>query len=201
MDDNSQTNLSALTTIVAALAPLSREEQQRTLQAVAVFLGVTWESGQKQNSNGFGSPPAQSSQTPLNAASSFSEDRAISAKEFLRDKKPSSDVEKVACLGYFLSHYRETPHFKTLEISTLNTEAAQPKFSNASMAVENATKAGLLVPALKGSKQLSSAGEHYVQLLPDREAAREAMKATKIRRKQRRGIPKKTVAAVGSAND
>jgi hypothetical protein len=120
------------------------------------------------------------------SAGSFSEDRTQSAKEFLRDKRPSTDVDRVACLAYYLTHYRDTPHFKTLDISTLNTEAAQPKLTNASMAVDNATKAGLLVQALKGAKQLSAAGETYVQHLPDREAARENLKAVAVRRKSRR---------------
>jgi hypothetical protein len=88
----------------------------------------------------------------------------------------------VACLAYYLANYRDTPHFKTIDISALNTEAAQPKFSNASVSVDNAKQAGLLVPATKGNKQISAAGEKYVELLPDREAAREALKNYRPRR-------------------
>ena len=82
------------------------------------------------------------------------------------EKQPNTDIERVACLAYFLTHYRDTPHFKTLDISKINTEAAQIKFSNAAQAVENATKAGLIVQSLKGQKQLSAIGEQYVQALP-----------------------------------
>lgn len=52
-------------------------------------------------------------------------------KEFMVQKRPRTDIERVACLGFYLTHYRDTPHFKTLDISKLNTEAAQPKFTNA----------------------------------------------------------------------
>ena len=88
----------------------------------------------------------------------------------------------MTCLAYYLTHYRDTPHFKTVDISALNTEGAQPKFSNASVAIDNATRDGYLVTATKGTKQISSAGEKYVELLPDREAAREAMRTFRTRR-------------------
>ena len=104
-------------------------------------------------------------------------------------------MERVACLAYYLTHHRDISHFKTVDISALNTEAAQPKFSNASMAVDNASKAGLLVQAVKGAKQLSASGEHYVQLLPDRDAAREMIKSSNVRRKARRPTQKKAPSA------
>ena len=188
--DSTQPDLDALTTIVGALKRLSHDEQTRTIQAVSVFLGLNSESTRTQAGAGMA---MQSPKLPhmSEARSSFSEDRGPSPKEFLRDKKPTSDVERVACLAYYLTHHRDTPHFKTVDISALNTEGAQPKFSNASMAVDNATKAGLLVQAIKGSKQLSAFGEHYVQLLPDRDAARNMIKSSSVRRKPRRPALKK----------
>ncbi len=102
------------------------------------------------------------------------------------EKQPRTDVEKVACLAYYLTHYREMPHFKTLDISKLNTEAAQTKFSNPTVAVENAVKTNYLVPATKGNKQLSALGEQFVQALPDREKARAIMANARPRRKSRK---------------
>ena len=113
---------------------------------------------------------------------SFSDSEQLSPKEFLFQKQPQTDVERVACLAYYLTHYRDTPHFKTVDISLLNTEAAQVKFSNAAYAVVNATHAGLLVPAGKGSKQLSAQGEQYVMALPDRAAAKEIQASIRSRR-------------------
>jgi len=184
MDEESTADLDVLTVIIGALKRLKKEDQQRTLKAVATFLGLTMSESAPGPSPSMRSDPIVQS-APSNVGS-FSEDRKLSAKDFLRDKKPFSDVDRVACLAYYLTHYRDTPHFKTVDISALNTEAAQPKFSNASMAVDNATKAGLLVQALKGAKQLSATGEHYVQNLPDRDAARESLKASNLRRKTRR---------------
>lgn len=105
----------------------------------------------------------------------FSKEQSLSPKEFLLKKQPQSDVERVACLGYYLAHYRDQPHFKTSDVSALNTEGAQRRFSNAAFAVSNAMKYGYLTQALKGLKQLSAAGEMFVEALPDREAATNAM--------------------------
>ncbi len=127
--ESSPTDLDALTTIIGALKKLPREEQARTMQAVSVFLGLNAESAHAQPSAG---TAAQVTKAPQSnePTSKFSDDRGASPKEFLRDKKPASDVERVACLAYYLTHHRDIPHFKTVDISALNTEAAQPKFSN-----------------------------------------------------------------------
>ncbi|HXM22491.1 MAG TPA: hypothetical protein VN948_14640 [Terriglobales bacterium] len=105
------------------------------------------------------------------------------------EKQPRTDVEKVACLAYYLTHYRETPFFKTLDISKLNTEAAQTKFANPTVAVDNAGKQNYLVPASKGNKQLSALGEQFVQALPDRDKARAIMANARPRRKSRKIEP------------
>lgn len=134
----------------------------------------------------------QSDQSPAHASSphggretSFSKRAEISPKDFLFQKQPQTDVDRVASLAYYLTHYRNTRHFKTIDISLLNTEAAQVKFSNAAYAVANAANAGLLVPAGKGAKQLSAQGERYVEALPDRSAAKEILVNVRGRRGRR----------------
>jgi hypothetical protein len=69
---------------------------------------------------------------------SFGQEYSPTPKEFMLEKQPSTDVERIACLAYFLTHYRNTPHFKTLDLAKLNTEAAQPKFSNTAYSANNA---------------------------------------------------------------
>lgn len=108
-----------------------------------------------------------------------------SPKDFVFEKQPNSDVQRVACLAYYLANYRNTPHFKTTDISKLNTEAAQIKLSNASAAISNAIRAGLLVAATRGMRQLSPWGEKYVEALPDHAAAK-ALGSAKQKRRPRR---------------
>lgn len=172
----------ALATVMRAIQPLSSDARLRVLAAISALLG---------RSGIIAHGPARALATSTDASlagseSRFSEDRAPSPKEFLFEKKPNTDVERIACLAYYLTHYRDMPSFKTLDLSKLNTEAAQLKLSNAANATENATKAGLLVPASKGNKQISAIGELYVQALPDRQAAREAVAHAKPKRKKAR---------------
>jgi len=115
----------------------------------------------------------------------FADRAELPPKGFLFQKQPQTDIERIACLAYYLSHYRDMPHFKTLDISKLNTEAAQTKFSNTAFAVVNATNAGLLVSAGKGFKQLSAVGERYVDALPDRDKAKEVLADARIRRRRK----------------
>lgn len=162
--------------IVTALGPLSKDARRRLIETVITFFGQDILSSTQRSEASVSRPTF---------VPQFSEDRSASAKEFLLEKAPQTDVERVACLAYYLTHYRDTPHFKTIDISKINTEAAQRKFSNAAKAVDNATALGYLVPATKGQKQISAAGELFVQALPDRAAAKDVMAKTRPRKKSR----------------
>jgi hypothetical protein len=131
------------------------------------------------------SPSPRGLSSPVSRPTSFEHHDVLSPKDFMSQRAPQTDVDRVACLAYYLTHFRDTRHFKTTDISLLNTEAAQMKFSNTAYAVTNATNRGLLVPAGKGAKQLSAAGEKYVELLPDRTAARENLAAYRSRRRRK----------------
>jgi hypothetical protein len=171
-----------LSRVVHAFHELPPEAQQRVLNAVVAFLGLP--VGGQSSRYTVGAPSGQEQQP---AAPRFSENRAPTPKAFLFEKRPTTDVERITCLAYYLTHYLGTPHFKTLDLSKLNTDAAQLKFSNPAQAVDNATKAGFLVPAAKGAKQLSVLGEQYVQALPDREAARASVAHGRPKRRRRSG--------------
>ena len=125
----------------------------------------------------------------------FSQREEISPKDFIFQKQPSTDGERVACLGYYLTHFRSTPHFKTVDVTKLNTEAAQRRFSNPSQAVTNATRAGFLVPAIKGAKQMSAVGERFVDTLPDAPAAKLLMEGSRAKSRARRQQAGKPTAA------
>ena len=175
--------LNILQRIISELKPLQQDVQKRIIETVITFLEIKlYErdsgAGTKERIVGVGHSKAI-------GLYKFSENRVMPPKEFLLEKQPESDVERVACLAYYLTHYRDTPYFKTIDISKLNTEAAQRKFSNAAYAVENAAKYGYLTSATKGRKQLSASGEVFVQALPDRSAARVIMKKSRPRRKSK----------------
>lgn len=176
--------LEALSIVIRTLQGLPAATTQRVLAAAAAFLDVPL-----RGAVGLGS--ARSDDHALGGRvpqmSLFSEDRTPGPKEFLLDKRSRSDVEKVVCLAYYLTHYRDTPQFRAIELGKLNTEAAQPKFSSLMESAEGAIREGLLLPTSKSMLRLSPLGELYVQALPDRDAAREALgqAVTKAKRQSR----------------
>jgi hypothetical protein len=159
-------DIHVLAEVIAALKALAPDVRDRVLQTAATYFG--------QGPSGHVARPRDAhdiAQPPIR----FADDRTPSPKSFLAQKRPQTDVERIACLAHFLAHYRDMAAFKTVDLSALNTEAAQHKFSNPSMAVANAAKMGYVAPATKGHKQLSAAGKRYVEALPDRAAAKDAM--------------------------
>lgn len=167
----------AFARLITVFEQINPDSREKLFHAVAAYLG-------------FGSSQAHALRVPMrvhqDSVAAFTEDRSLNAKEFLNQKQPATDVERVACLAFYLTHYQDTPHFKTVDISRLNTEAAQIKFSNAAFTVANATKLGYITQAGKGAKQISALGEQFVQALPDRDAAKAAMANIRRRRSPRR---------------
>jgi hypothetical protein len=176
--------LEIVTNMLRVFQDIPRESRQRVIETVSRFFDLgTWTSVRSIPS--YPSPDhTDAAEDTSSGLPSFSEDRSVAAKQFMFQKQPRTDVEKVACLAYYLTHYRDTPYFKTLDISKLNTEAAQVKFSNPTVAVDNATKQHYLVQATKGNKQLSAIGEQFVHALPDRDKAREVMNHARPRRRR-----------------
>jgi hypothetical protein len=178
--NGAEEDLEVLTSILATLQNLDPRSRVRILDTITTYFGRERAGPHRIATQG---PQLVSGGLTTDA---FSEDRSMSPKQFVAEKQPKTDVERVACLAYYLTHYRNTPHFKTLDISKLNTEAAQIKFSNPTVAVDNATRANYLVPATKGNKQLGVLGEQFVQALPDREKAKNVMAQARPRRKSKK---------------
>ena len=163
-----------LAQIIAAMNRLSPDARKRVFHTIGTFFQLEPPAPTPHVLTTDVRPSQHAAETlrPLSNLATFSGDRTPTPKQFLNDKQPRTDVERVACLAFYLTHYRDCPEFTTLDISKLNTEAAQRKLANATVAVNNASQYGYLVPAGKGMKQMSAAGERYVQALPDYDAAK-----------------------------
>lgn len=177
--DATDAELEAFNQIVSALGKLGQDSRRHVWQTVGHFFHIG--AGPTR-----GVPTSTPELSPLNETPHFTEDRQPSPKQFLLEKRPRTDVDRIAVLAYYLTHYRGQSEFKTIDLSSLNTEAAQIKFSNAAQSVDNATKAGLLAQANKGAKQLSALGEVYVSQLPDHDKARESLREHRPYRKSKR---------------
>lgn len=119
----------------------------------------------------------------------------ISAKEFLKRKAPTTDLERLVCLAYYLTHAQDRASFTTRDITLLNAEAHGTDFSNAAATAMNAVRQSkLLSTAASGKKRINTRGEGLVEALPDRTKAKEALTASRSGRKKR-GRAKKGNAA------
>ena len=173
-----------------AVLPLKPDLRERAHAMLGAFLGIT-PSNPGLAETGTGRSAGHRSPPPVQIAPR----EPPSPKDFLAQKQPNTDVERVACLAYYLTQHRGAKHFKTIDISKLNTEAGQRKFSNPAKSVNNATQAGFLAQVSRGLKQLPAEGECYVDQLPDRAAAKAAFRARKARRQRRQSGAGKQVPA------
>jgi len=181
IDASNKEELEVLQTVLSLLQKLDSDSRKKIINTITTFFDMGLSTQNNLYLGSTDTPPRSSSFMPT-----FSDDRSMTPKQFMLEKQPHTDVERVACLAYYLTHYLETPYFKTLDISKLNTDAAQRKFSNAAKAVDNATSYGYLTHApSKGKKQLSASGELFVQALPNRAEAKQAISMARPKRKPR----------------
>jgi hypothetical protein len=173
----------ALQQIINSLNNFDEEAKLKLLRTAMVFFGLDTKLHVPSGEYAHSVPASSGNGGPQ--SNTFSNKENISPKDFVMSKEPKTDIERVACLAYYLTHFRETPHFKTLDISKINTDAAQPKFSNAAFTVTNATNSGYLTTASKGNKQISAIGEQFVIALPDREQAKAVLEKFKKKRYKR----------------
>ncbi len=112
--------------------------------------------------------------------------QTIDPKTFMATKKPMFDVERITCLAYYLSRYRGVTQFKTRELTDLNTEASQPRFSNSAVAARNAVQQQYLSLAGRGRKQITTRGEAVINALPDRDKVKKALEENILRGNRKR---------------
>ena len=179
--EDEQRLYAALQQVINVLLPLEKDLRERAYATVGTFFRYAAPEVGLPNA-GAGRTAGERSPPDV----SIAPHEPPSPKDFLFQKQPNTDVERVACLAYYLAHYRSTRHFKTADISKLNTEAAQNAFTNVSQAIRNATNGHLLAPVSRGMKQLSAQGERYVDELPDQAAAKAVMQKRKPKRARRR---------------
>jgi hypothetical protein len=192
-------DLPAMQAALAALEPLDRRGRTRVLAWLSDALDV--ETAPRSTVRVEPVLPALRTSTGVTAVIA-AEEEAPSPREFVSRKRPASNVERVACLAYYLDRYRSTPHFRTPDIVDLNTESAGPKFGNPSRDVDNADRgSGFLVTAGKGTKQLSVRGEALVEALPERDAVKAAMSEHPYRPRKRDAGNKKAHANGGASGD
>jgi hypothetical protein len=106
-------------------------------------------------------------------------------RDFVAAKNPMNEQERLTCLAYYLYKYKKMEKFSAKELKDLNSEAAQPRFNNASYIARDAVNTGYLAAVGGGKKTLSPVGERVVDAMPNREKIAEVLQkyAKKARKK------------------
>ncbi|MGW5743939.1 hypothetical protein [Amycolatopsis sp. NPDC003861] len=184
--ENGLAELKAMQASYEALSPLAEGGRRRALSWLMESLGLT-------DLAPIGSSTIQPHENPSPDAPASAGQDTVSARDFMSRKKPGSQVERIACLAYYLTHHRDTAHFKASDISALNLEAAGQRFGNLPRDLDNADRqSGYVVSAGQGAKQMTARGDAVVEALPDREAVKAALHEHPYRQKRSGGGGKKS---------
>ncbi len=184
MADKFKTEVDALGKALSAVGNLDEAGQKFVVRSMVDRLGLNMTAVVPQTAAGQQAGTAPSGMLPQHSGT-------VEPKHFMDQKKPTKDIERVACLAYYLTHYRSLPHFKTADITKMNTDAAQTALSNTSVAVSNAERAGYITQAGKHAhKQITAYGEKLVSALPDQEAFKEVLAAESKRHTRRKKAKK-----------
>lgn len=185
--------LRAMETMWTALQSLQPSARQRAVSWLLGALDMTEEAHVPSvtpdlNLNGDGPSPQEAPAVQPTIPTTD-----MSPKAFISEKLPKTNVERMTCLAFYLTHYRKTPYFSGSDIEKLNRDAAGPNI-NPSRDLDNASKARYLAGAESRKRQITSRGEDLVNALPDREAVKEAMAKHRPQRKRRSASAKKSLA-------
>ncbi len=161
----------------SVIVPEKEISEEVALRVLALIMG----GGTKQVDSG----GSNSLSSIIDAGEAFAQDGELTPKAFMAKKRPSSEIERITCLAFYLTKYRNVSAFKTKDLTKLNTEAAQPTFSNPTVFARNAEAAGYLAKAGGGSKQISDLGELLVNALPNRDRVKSVLEDNKTSRKRR----------------
>lgn len=173
--------LGALGTVLKALGELKDNQQKWVLQTASSRLGISGVLGPSSPTG------AEVGEGQVDSGTGDGTSR-MTAKQFMKGKHPKTDVQRVACLAYYLTYVKKQKLFKTRNLTNLNTEAACPSLGNPSQAVDNATKQSrYLAQAGKGNKQITALGEDVVKALPDQEAVKTLDAQQRPKRRKRGG--------------
>ena len=176
----------ALVVVVKALEPLADADRQWVLQSAASRWSVIIQ-GPAASSGGLSSNAIGGSSQVLGGASSADVESAIAKRDvraFVRLKRPNTDVQRVACLGYFLVRTTGNHGFSSKDVSKAHTDSGGSKI-NLPRALDNATRQKKYL-SNRGprEKQLTTLGEDIVVALPEQQAVKETKFAAKGRGKK-----------------
>jgi hypothetical protein len=186
---------SALVRVVQALEAVEEKDRQWVLQSAASKFALTIQvpAGNAAGAQAGASPAGGMPGIPAATGDIQAAIAKKDARAFIRIKKPATDVQRVACLGYFLAQTTAQHGFSSKDISKTHTDSGGSAI-NMTRALDNATR-GAKYLSNRGprQKQLTTLGEDVVNALPDQAAVKTVEAGAKGRRGGKKGKNSKKV--------
>jgi hypothetical protein len=182
--------LEALSAVLEALDGLEPAEQEFVMNTASGRLGIK-AAPARPNAGGSGGESGNSGSAGERGGSR-TQGQPQNAKQFLKEKKPDSDIQRIAVLAYYLNNYGEKEAFDAKDLVKLNTDAGGVKIGNPSRAMDNATRgAGFLTNLPGRKKKISAHGEEVVDALPDQNEVKRLQKEHKGARRRTKATRKR----------
>jgi hypothetical protein len=93
--------------------------------------------------------------------------KQLSIKEFVLQKRPPTDLDKILVVGYYLERYRNVSPFIAKDLEELFIEAKEPVPANINDAVNKNIEKGYIMDAKKKDSKkawtLTATGERFVE--------------------------------------
>lgn len=175
----------AIQASLEALQPLDETQRRFAVSMILSRLGIDGAQSRPSadSSQGGGAPGGGAA----GVGGSAGDIKSTTAKDFLKQKKPRTDLERFTCLAYYRMHAQSLTEFTTRDITKLNGEAHGSNFTNAAATAQNGMKQSkFLSKAGSGRKRITTLGEAVVEALPSAEAVKEALASVRGRAVGRR---------------
>lgn len=124
-EDNSTAVSAAAISVINILQSLTTDERAQVLNAAAALYAVQLLEPRKSHAHQSAVQQASSS-----AHSRSDGQKPMSVGEFLREKSPATNAQRIACFAYFREHFEGHEHFVKSDLSGYFAAARVPKPGN-----------------------------------------------------------------------
>lgn len=153
--DRSKEILSAVTSVLQALAPLSNEERERVLHSAGALYGIA--ANVSAPSGGTAGPKGTGGVSGGNQ-----ERKKMSIVEFLRETSPQTNAQKIATFAYYREHMEGHPHFSRDDLKGYFASAKEAAPGNFDRDFAKAVQAGWIHEE-GGNSYLTNSGSTAVE--------------------------------------
>ena len=166
--------LEAVQQVHGALESFDAQGRARILRSVTSLLEVSAFGG--QSNDPASAAQAVSSSTSQAQAGDGTIPQQMRIDTFVASKRPTTTYQRLACLAYYLEHHDQTTELSGKDLTKANAAARQPKISNVTVFLSDATtKYGFFAAVGGGKKTLTSRGAAMVGALPDQAAVKQTL--------------------------